>query len=157
MLLVSRLGRNTQPPPPHPITPQPTLAPGPPLERVWVMIYTLVKVEIAGPPATARAQKHKLETFDSNPPLLLPSSPCWLGGWVAQKKDKYRRQGKGRRCCFGNRKLFNSLLRKLFCTRMILKNTMNSSFSSNHPGTIHFIPQFVLQYSAKEKAQQGIE
>ena len=115
-------------PSPHPITPQPTLAPGPPLERVWVMIYTLVKVEIAGPPATARAQKHKLETFDSNPPLLLPSSPCWLGGWVAQKKDKYRRQGKGRRCCFGNRKLFNSLLRKLFCTRMILKNTMNSSF-----------------------------
>ena len=40
--------------------------------------------------------------------------------------------------------LFNSLTRKLFCTGIILKNRMNSYFSSNHPGAFHPILQFVL-------------
>ena len=42
---------------------------------------------------------------------------------------------------FGEQNLCNSLPRQLFCTRMILKNRMNSSFSSNHPGSIHPIFQ----------------
>ena len=38
---------------------------------------------------------------------------------------------------WGGENFFNSLTRKLFSTKNILKNRMNSSFSSNHPGEIH--------------------
>ena len=44
---------------------------------------------------------------------------------------------------FGGQSLFNSLPCQLFCTSMILKKRMNSSFSSNHPGAIHPIFQIV--------------
>ena len=47
----------------------------------------------------------------------------------AQKKEKDRIKGKGRRFCFGGQNLCNSLPRQLFCTRTILKNMTNSSFS----------------------------
>ena len=38
---------------------------------------------------------------------------------TADKKDLYRRQGKGRPCCLGGQNLFTSLPRQLLCTRMI--------------------------------------
>ena len=53
---------------------------------------------------------------------------------------------------FGGQNLFNS-----YCTRTILKNRMNSSFSSNHPGAIHPILQIVLVQNSQRTAQQGIE
>ena len=53
---------------------------------------------------------------------------------------------------FGGQNLFNYLPRQLFCTRMILNRRINSSFSSNHPGAIHPILQFVLvQNSLRRK------
>ena len=45
---------------------------------------------------------------------------------------------------WGAHNLSNSLPCKLFCTRTILKNMINSSFSSNHPRAIHHILQIIL-------------
>ena len=63
-------------------------------------------------------------------------------------KDKDRSKGNG--CLFWGQNFFNSLLRQLFCTRTILKNRMNLSFSSNHPGAIHHILQIVLVHTAQQ-------
>ena len=52
-----------------------------------------------------------------------------------------KKKGKGRHLFLGRPNLFNSLPRQLFCTRTILKNGINSSFSLNHPGAKHPILQ----------------
>ena len=55
-----------------------------------------------------------------------------------KKKDKYRRKGKGHRSCLGDR-VYIQLMAELaiFLFKMILKNRMNSSFSSNNSGAFH--------------------
>ena len=55
-----------------------------------------------------------------------------------------RRQRQRSWLLFGGQNLLNSLPRQLFCTRTILENRMNSSFSSNHPGVTHSSLQIVL-------------
>ena len=57
-----------------------------------------------------------------------------------KKKDKYRRKGKGHRSCLGDR-VYIQLMAELaiFLFKMILKNRMNSSFSSNNSGAFHRI------------------
>ena len=69
-----------------------------------------------------------------------------------EKKDKGRIKGKGRRCFLGDRINSIPLPRQLFCTRMILKNRMNSSYSLYHPGAIHsFLPIIRVQNSQRGK------
>ena len=72
--------------------------------------------------------------------LGLHPAPCRIKpfnvlnqGFLAQKKDKYRRNGKGRRCYWGTEFI-----------QLLLKNRMALSFSSNHPGANHPILQIVL-------------
>ena len=85
----------------------------------------------------------------------------WCHGLVApyfsdrwshiRKKKKDRRKGKGRRSVWGEECIqFIAVLAIL--PRTIMKNRLNASFFSNHPGAIH--PIFKSS-SAKQLARQG--
>ena len=65
------------------------------------------------------------------------------------EKDKDRSKGKGRRFCLGNRIYSIPCRTSNFVPgRSILKNRMNSSFSSNDPGAIHPILQIALVHNS---------
>ena len=68
-----------------------------------------------------------------------------------RKKDLYRRQSKGRRCCLGEEFIQFFVALAVF-PRMILKNRLNSSFFPNHQ--IILLLKIVL---SKTLAWQGIE
>ena len=72
----------------------------------------------------------------------LPSMNHHQSNGSTAQKDKDRSIGKGRRFS-----LFNSLPRKLFCTRTIFNNWTNSFFSSHHPDAIH--PFIVLVHNSQ--------
>ena len=61
--------------------------------------------------------------------------------WQTQKKDKDRRQGKGRRCCFGHGIASIPCRAIAIFHKDDLKNRMHLSYSPNRPGGIHPILQ----------------
>ena len=67
-----------------------------------------------------------------------------------KKKDFYRREGKGRRCCLGDRvySIPFHATGYYFAPPDDLKNRMNSSFSSYHPGVIYPFLHIILVHIA---------
>ena len=81
--------------------------------------------------------------------------------YLAMVTDKHRRRIKTEEkakvlAAVWGQNLFNSLPRELFCAGTILKNRMNSSFTSNHPGAIHPILQIVLVQNSYSTARNLI-
>ena len=128
-----------------------------------IMIWTILSEERT---AQKNVGQREIKNILKNWKRLIDLSNITLTGWQIdnaqntsdvcdhRRRRKTRERAKVVAAVWGIQNLLTSFdaLATVFCTRTIMKNRMNSSFSSKQPEAIHPILQIVLlQNSSREK------